>query len=170
MSRIDDNGTIRDGSTEETNAVNEEIRGGYNGYKLLKEVTISEPITDVQWSSNDEPVDDIFISLENIKGSANGSIAFTIGTTKNQSLTPTISNIVNTSSAKSCNLLWERITEQNYLKINTSADYKDYNIVKYSNNTVYSDKIKTVNIHPVTNGVTVNEGKVKIYGRRRCQG
>ena len=165
MGKIDDNGTMRDPSTEEQTSIDVKIGGGIGQpYELLftKEITTPTKAVNAELGA----YDDVLICVDNAKGSANKFMAVSIRTTKNDSKTPTVSQFFNTSEARSCSILWERISEKHYLKTTGGFAQDVPNIVSYAQSTNYSDKIKSVHIQ-IDGDNTITQGTITIYGRNR---
>ncbi len=170
MGKIDDNGTMRDPSSQEQSTIAKEIGGGIGQpYELLDTITVSEPTKSVTLISNiNNKYDDILIEIQSIKGTNGAPLQFAVRNSKSTSGSTNMNfqatNFLNDSTSKKAYCYIERLNLTLWdIKIGSSYS----NILEApAIPTSYDNKIYVVSVG--TNGDNkINEATIKIYGRNR---
>lgn len=173
MSKMYDNGTMRDATTEEATEINTNLGGGISQeYELIGEATITESDEPQKYvityeNTNIAGYDDLILDAKNVLADTNNS-SLTVAVRTNANLTSTnYLNINNVSLSDTTphRYYWmiERMTET-YVRQIMSGTTKDYNVAELNNNPKYSDKMWRIVVY--TNN-KIKQGDFKLYGRRR---
>lgn len=162
MGKIDDNGTMRDPSTEEQTSIDNKIGGGTGRFELIDSVNISESIYRIPRVINN--YDELFIDISEVQGTGNLVVQAKVGSTT------TTTRLVNflSSSDKSAQVLLQRVSESFYL-ITTYGTGTTTTIsfvaVAEPDSVSYDDKINALIISTGAAANLFTKGKIKIYGR-----
>ena len=170
MGKIDDNGTMRDPSSEESTQIGQKIKGGISPeYELIKTIDVSqlsEPVSMITVSKDEDDsnfaYDDIIVDFTNAKASADNSKLQTfILNNGSKFFSISRSNYLGTNAKN----IYETFIRENETLWNLliTGGYQYQSGGKINLNS-YTDKITQVGV--VTDS-TFTEGILKIYGRKK---
>lgn len=167
MGKIDDNGTMRDPSSEETTQIGQKIKGGISPeYELIKTIDVSqlsEPVSMITITEdedgNDIALDDVFIDFSNIKVSSSGKLAVQTYIGNTNIVDYTRNNSVTNVARTYCFDIQRTAPGSQTLLL---GGYTSASQIYRKNNISYGSKVSKINI--ITDDA-FEEGIVNIYGK-----
>lgn len=161
MSKVWEDGEIRDATQEEQAEIDSQGGGGTSRLELVKSGTI-ENTTRVAVTL--ENYDEVYVVLDNLTGSGNLAIQVTVATTT--TTTTRLSNFLSNTAKQLLSYL-QRVSETDFINIYKGTNVSSADILRLATveNVKYEDKITKVTFACTGTDSIIASGNYKIYGR-----